>query len=128
MLSNTESILAPAELFKSRQVKVTSKGIIDLVDLKNKITQNTVLVSIMLVNNEIGTVQPLREASAIVKKELKARQKKGNKLPLYLHSDAAQAGNYLELKTSRLGVGLLALTGVKYMGPNKLARCLCVQE
>jgi cysteine desulfurase len=114
-----ESVLEPAKLFKSRQIKATSKGIIDLTDFKKKINDNTVLVSVMLVNNEIGTLQPLREVAAIIKNIRKVRQKSGNELPLYLHSDGAQAGNYIELKTSRLGVDMLSINGGKIYGPKQ---------
>jgi cysteine desulfurase len=114
-----ESILAPASLFKSKQIKVSPKGIVDLADLKKKITDDTVLISVMMVNNEIGTIQPLREVAATVKEALKSRQKLGNKLPLYLHSDAAQAGNYFELKTNRLGVDMLSINGGKIYGPKQ---------
>jgi cysteine desulfurase len=114
-----ESILAPAGLFKSKQIKVSPSGIVDLADLKKKISDDTVLISVMMVNNEIGTIQPLREMAATIKEVLKSRQKFGNTLPLYLHSDGAQAGNYFELKTSRLGVDLLTINGVKIYGPKQ---------
>lgn len=114
-----ESVLAPARLFKTKQIDVSPKGIVDLADIKKKITGDTVLVSVMLVNNEIGSIQPLREIAAMIKEELKERQKNGNDLPLYLHSDAAQAGNYFDLKTHRLGVDLLSINGGKIYGPKQ---------
>jgi cysteine desulfurase len=114
-----ESVLAPAGLFNLKQIEVSSKGIVKLDDIKKKITCNTALISVMLVNNEIGSVQPLREIAAIIKEELRTRQQKGNGLPLYLHSDAAQAGNYFNLKTSRLGVDLLSINGGKIYGPKQ---------
>lgn len=111
-----ESVLEPASLFRFKQIKASPKGIVDLTDLKKKITDDTVLISVMMVNNEIGSLQPLREIAATLKEARKARQKTGNKLPLYLHSDAAQAGNYFELKTSRLGVDMLSINGGKIYG------------
>ena len=61
-----DSVIAPGELYKCNKIASTPKGIIDLKDLKKKITDKTVLVSVMYVNNELGTVQPLREISKII--------------------------------------------------------------
>jgi cysteine desulfurase len=114
-----ESVIAPAELFKHRLIPVNNKGVIILNKLSNLITDKTVLVSIMLVNNELGTIQPLREVSALIQSVIKTRLEKGNKLPLYLHTDAAQATNYLDLHVSRLGVDLLSINGGKIYGPKQ---------
>jgi len=76
----------------------------------------TVLVSVMLVNNELGSVQPLREIVKILNKLSILRKQSGNKLPLYLHSYAAQAPCFLDLHVSRLGVDLLSLNGGKIYG------------
>jgi cysteine desulfurase len=78
-----------------------------------------VLVSVILVNNEIGIIQPLAEVAKIVAEERRRRQSAGNKLPLYLHTDAAQAANYLDLHASRLGVDLMSLNGSKSYGPKQ---------
>lgn len=114
-----ESVLAPARLFGAKEIPVDNKGTILLNKLSSLINDNTVLISVMLVNNETGRLQPLREIAVIIKEELKTRQKNGNNQPLYLHSDAAQAGNYFELKTSRLGVDLLSINGGKIYGPKQ---------
>jgi hypothetical protein len=73
----------------------------------------------MIVNNELGTVQPLREVSNLISETRKERIKKGNKNPLYLHTDAAQAGNYFDLHVSRLGVDLMSINGGKIYGPKQ---------
>src|SRR5579884_468466 len=110
-----ESVLAPARMYDCREVKMQADGRIDLQDLIRKIDANTVLVSVMYANNEVGTVQPIREIAKIVAEKRKGRAK----LPLYLHSDAAQAANYLDLHVSRLGLDLLTLNGGKIYGPKQ---------
>jgi cysteine desulfurase len=114
-----ESALAPAKLFKHKEIPVDEHGLISLNKLSNLISDKTVLLSIMLVNNELGTIQPVREVASIIKDVKKARGAKGNDLPLYLHTDAAQAGNYLDLHTNRLGVDLMSLNGGKIYGPKQ---------
>ena len=114
-----ESVLAPAKLFKSKLMPVDKRGIVDLEKLEAMVNDQTVLVSVGLVNNEIGTIQPLGEISQILNKLSKSRQTRGVKNPLYLHTDAAQAGNWLDLHVSRLGVDLLSLNGGKLYGPKQ---------
>lgn len=62
-----ESVIAPAKLFSHREIPVTPKGIVDLHKLEKMISNDTLLVSVMMVNNELGTIQPLREISKIIK-------------------------------------------------------------
>ncbi len=112
-----ESVLAPAALFNCRTVSVDLKGRVDLQKLETMISHKTVLVSIGLVNNEIGIVQPLSAISEILNKLRKSRGSKG--LPLYLHTDAAQAPSYFDLHVSRLGVDLLTINGGKIYGPKQ---------
>jgi cysteine desulfurase len=114
-----ESVAAPAGEFGARQVSVDENGLIILNKLSNLINDKTVLVSVILVNNELGVIQPLAEVAKIITEVRRRRQTRGNKLPIYLHSDAAQAGNYLDLHTSRLGVDLLSLNGGKIYGPKQ---------
>jgi cysteine desulfurase len=114
-----DSIIAPAEQHKCNKIASTTKGIINVDDLKNKINKNTALISVMLVNNELGTLQPLCEVANIVADVRKDRLASGNNLPLYLHTDAAQAGNFLDLHVSRLGVDLMSLNGGKIYGPKQ---------
>ena len=111
-----ESVLEPARLFKVKEIPVTPQGIVDLQKLEKLITPKTVLVSVMLVNNELGTVQPISEIAKILNKSSILRK---NKRPLYLHTDAAQAGNYLDLHVSRLGVDLMSINSGKIYGPKQ---------
>jgi cysteine desulfurase len=121
-----ESVLAPAARHNKREAAIQKDGRIDLEDLRTKIDEKTVLVSVMYANNEIGTVQPVREISQIIAEIRRERQKSGNQLPLYFHSDACQAANYLDLHVARLGIDLLTLNGGKIYGP-KQSGCLYVK-
>jgi cysteine desulfurase len=114
-----QSVLAPASGYNCQSVRVDHEGRIDLDDLKRKLTDDVVLVSIMYVNNEVGTVEPLKEAAAIIKDIRTERLNKQKPLPLILHSDACQAANYLDLHTARLGVDLMSLNGGKIYGPKQ---------
>jgi cysteine desulfurase len=114
-----ESVLEPAKAFNCKFIPVDKNGIIILNKSSNLISGKTVLISIMLVNNELGTVQPLREVSGLVRQIRRERLAAGNKLPLFLHTDAAQAANYFDLHTSRLGVDLMSLNGGKIYGPKQ---------
>ena len=114
-----ESVLAPAHEYECREVTVHPDGMIDVAALERTIDDHTVLVSIMYANNEIGTIQPVREVAQLVARLRKVRQQAGNGLPLYLHTDAAQASNYLDLHAARLGVDLMTINGGKIYGPKQ---------
>ena len=112
-----DSVRRAAEYYGGQAIKVLPSGVIDLEDLKNKITDETELVSVSLVNNELGTVQPLAEVSEIIRQVKLDRMKRGIKRQLLLHSDASQALNLLEVNVARLGVDLLTLNSAKVYGP-----------
>lgn len=114
-----ESVLAPAAKHQAREIAVLPDGRVDLDVLRSKINNQTVLISVMYANNEVGTVQPISEIGQLVAEIRRKRLKTGNLLPLYLHSDACQAANYLNLSVSRLGVDLLTLNGGKIYGPKQ---------
>jgi cysteine desulfurase len=114
-----ESVLATVEPYAHELIPVTAQGIVEIEQLKKAIDDQTVLVSIMYANNEIGTVQPVREIAAVIAEIRKYRQKAGNKLPLLFHTDAAQAANYLDIHVARLGVDLMTLNGGKLYGPKQ---------
>lgn len=114
-----ESVLAPARRFPNKLATVDDQGSINIDDLRAKIDDQTVLISIMYGNNEVGTVQPLREVSQLIKTIRDARRQQANTLPLYFHTDACQAANFLDLHTARLGVDLMTLNGGKIYGPKQ---------
>ncbi len=114
-----DSVLKPAEQYNHKIIPVNNQGIIEIDKLEKLIDQKTVLISVILVNNEIGVIQDLRLISGLINKILSKRRKKGNNLPLYLHTDACQAVNYLNLKPASLGVDLMTLNGSKIYGPKQ---------
>lgn len=114
-----ESVIAPSELFRSRQIAVDKTGLVNLTELEKQISKDTVLISVMFVNNEIGCVQPIAEIAQLVTKVRRQRQKSGNQTPLYLHSDLAQAGNYYNLNMARLGLDMATINGGKIYGPKQ---------
>jgi len=114
-----ESVIKPAKTYKHKIIKVMHDGQINLNDLHRKIDDKTVLVSVMYANNEIGIVQSLTKASQIIDQVRKARKKENNTLPLYFHTDACQAANYLDLHVHRLGVDLMTINGGKIYGPKQ---------
>lgn len=97
-------------------VKQFDHSIVSPADVISSITDETVLVSVMMANNEVGTILPIKELAVEV---TKIRESRTNTLPLYLHTDAAQAGTTLDLHVSRLGVDLLTLNGGKMYGPKQ---------
>jgi cysteine desulfurase len=114
-----DAVMMPSVQYPHAIVSVDSKGLTDLRSLRNSCTDNTVLVSIMLANNEIGTVQPIREISGTIHKIRHDRKSRGVKTPIYLHVDACQAPLYLDINVSRLGVDLMTLNGGKIHGPKQ---------
>lgn len=114
-----ESVLNPAGRYNFSEIPVDKTGIINLKKLQEQITDDVVLISVIMVNNEIGSIQPLREIARIIKQVNGERANNKNAMPLYLHSDATQAANYFDLHVSRLGVDLLSLNGGKIYGPKQ---------
>ena len=112
-----DSVRKVAERYGGTAVAVDRDGRVDFDDLGRKLTDETVLVSIALVNNETGTIQPLSEVAAVLREVRLDRLRRGVKTPLYLHSDASQALNLLDVNVARLGVDLLTLNAAKLYGP-----------
>lgn len=81
-------------------------GLINLAELEKAIRPNTILISVMYANNEIGTVQPIREISAIARKN-----------GVLLHTDATQAVGKIPVSVNEDGIDLLSFTGHKMYGP-----------
>lgn len=114
-----DSVLETARQYNGVEAAVNDQGIVDVQALQGLIDDDTVLISIMLANNEIGTVQPIRTITKMVGEIRKERRSRGVELPLYVHTDAAQAANYLDIHVARLGVDLLSLNGGKIYGPKQ---------
>ncbi len=114
-----ESIINSAKQYKYGEVKVKGDGRVDLESLKKQINDDTVLISIMYANNEIGTIEPMVKIADIIAKVKADRVQRSIDLPLIFHSDACQAVNFLDLHVHRLGVDLLTLNGGKIYGPKQ---------
>lgn len=100
---------------------VDSSGLVSLTELKAAINARTVLVSIMMVNNEIGTKQPIRDIAKLV------RDSRTNMSYPLFHTDAAQATLEEALYVDKLGVDLLTLDASKMYGPRSIG-CLYVRR
>lgn len=98
-------------------VPVAPVGLVSPAAIAGAVADDTVLVSIMYANNEIGTVQPIADIAKRIARIRSDRQKRGINLPLFLHTDAVQAPSYLSLHVDRLGIDLLSLSGSKIYGP-----------
>jgi cysteine desulfurase len=114
-----EAILEIAQTFDHKIASVKPDGRVDLDVLKSLIDDDTVLVSLMYANNEIGTVQPLASVAKLLHEIKAQRTREGNKLPLYFHTDASQAPNYLHVLVNTLGVDLMSLNAGKIYGPKE---------
>ena len=112
-----DSVRNPAKRFAYQEIEVDKNGRILMDDLRARISDKTELISVALANNELGTIQPLAEVAALIREVRFDRLSRGVKTPLYLHSDASQAMNLLDINVARLGVDLLTLNAAKVYGP-----------
>ncbi len=115
------AILEPCREMKKRGVEVTfigvnGKGLVSVDEIKEAIKANTRLISIMYVNNEIGTIQPIAKIGDLIKVQ-NTKRKAQNLGKIYFHTDAVQAVNYCEMNVDKLGVDLLSLSAHKIYGP-----------
>lgn len=94
------------EGFVVTYLDVDEKGIVDPVQVKNAITDQTILISIMFANNEIGTLQPIEEIAAIA-----------NENGILFHSDGVQALGNVDIDVKKLGMDMLSMSAHKIYGP-----------
>ena len=101
-------------------VAADEKGIVPVETIAKAIRPDTRLISIALANNELGTIQPLRDIAVLVRSIRTERLARGDTTPLYLHSDASQGAGQIDIHVARLGVDLLTLNAGKVYGPKQV--------
>lgn len=101
------------EGFEVTYLDVDNKGQIDINNFIKSLRQDTILASIMYANNEIGTIFPIAD----IGREILKYHKQNNSIYPIFHTDACQAGEYLDLNVEKLHVDLLSLNGSKIYGP-----------
>jgi len=122
------SVLAPLSCLASQGweveiLPVNKLGEINLDQFKRALKRPTTLVSVSYVNNEIGTVFPLRELAKLIRLERKRSQQA---YPLF-HTDACQAPRFFDLDVRKLGVDMMTLNGSKIYGPKGSGLLYCRQ-
>ena len=114
------AVLAAAKRHDTTFVEPDEKGMVSAQKIKDAIRPDTQLVSIALANNELGTIQPLRDIAEVVRNEREARLSRGDHTPLYFHSDASQGVGQLDVNVARLGLDMLTLNAAKVYGPKQV--------
>lgn len=94
--------------FEIVYLPVDNKGIVAMESLKNAMNENTILVSVMFVNNEVGAIEPIEEIGKYIKSVKK---------DIVFHVDAIQAFGKLDIKPKKLNIDILTVSGHKIHGP-----------
>ena len=105
------------EGFSVTRLPVDKYGMVSVHELAAALKDDTILVSIMMANNEIGTIQPIKEIGEAIKRFNKGRGEAGEAGRVLFHTDACQAAGACEIDTGKLGVDLMTLNGSKIYGP-----------
>ena len=108
-----EAVLKPCKNLEELDVgynltylPVDEYGMVDFLDVENSLTENTIIVSIMFANNEVGTIQPIKEISEVCKK-----------YDVLFHTDAVQAVGKVPINVKELGIDALSVSSHKINGP-----------
>ena len=127
-----DAIIEPCMALEKQGIEVTHlqvkpNGIVDIEKFRKAIKDNTALVSVMYVNSEVGSIQPVRKIGKIIKKingshlnewkKCRTKNRGDKPQPIYFHIDATQAVNFMNCDIKRLHCDLLSLSGHKIYGP-----------
>lgn len=117
-----QSVLEPFRALEreglyTTELPVSTDGLVAAKEVFEAINDDTVFVSIQLVNSEVGAIEPVREIAKEIRRARAARASAGSTLPLYVHTDASQAPLWVDLNVERLGVDLMTLDAQKVLGP-----------
>lgn len=107
-----------ADGFDVTYLNVSSDGLVSVQELSDSLRPDTILVSIMYANNEIGSIQPISELSSVVK---------NYSSDIIFHTDACQASGALDLDVAKLGVGAMTISSSKIYGPKGIG-CLYLKN
>ncbi len=114
------AVLETARELGIQEIVVSEKGLVTADAVKQAITTETTVLSIGFINNELGTVQPLRDIAEVVHAERQRRLRDGEQRPLLFHTDASQAAGLIDCSVSRLGVDMMTLNAAKCYGPKQV--------
>ncbi len=119
-----QSVLEPlyalgAEGLEVTEMPVDREGLVAPAALAETIRENTVFISIQLVNSEVGTIEPIRAIAKEIRhaRTIRSERKPSSPLPIYIHTDASQAPYWVRIQVAHMGIDLLTLDGQKVQGP-----------
>lgn len=114
-----DSVRRICEAYDGKAITVDSNGILDTAAMSRVVDDEVVLLCVEYVNSEIGVIQPYRELVEQIDQIRQDRAERGVVNPLYLHCDASQAPDCLQLDLSRLGADIVVINGAKLYAPKQ---------
>lgn len=114
------SVLEVAKHLGGIVIPADEKGRITAEAVRRSMHSDITLISVGLVNNELGIIQPIDEIMQVVEAERERRRAAGESSPLYVHCDASQGLPLLDIKPKRMGIDLLTLSAAKVYGPKQV--------